>query len=85
MKTCGDCKFFDVSVGPSGGKLRHENAPGYCTYVIQWPKFPISIQVDSWTNMVKLPTKEKVNRSKNAENCPCFSGKGISGSNLFFP
>ena len=82
MKTCGQCKYFDVGRGPGGGKLRHANAPGCCTYVVTWPVLPLSFSeytyASGWQKPVfKLPRAAKMNASSNADRCATFEAKDV--------
>ena len=79
-KTCGQCKYFDVDRGPGGGKLRHSNAPGSCTYVVTWPVLPLSFSAYTYGTLgpsFKLPRAEKMNASSNADRCATFEAKDV--------
>ena len=82
MKTCGQCKYFEVDRGPGGGKLRHPNAPGSCAYIVRWPVLPLSFSVytyaSGWQKPVfELPRAEKMNASSNADKCATFEAKDV--------
>ena len=82
MKTCGQCKYFDVDRGPGGGKLRHSNAPGSCAYVVTWPVLPMSFAEYTYTSgwqkpVFKLPRAAKMNSSSNADRCATFEAKDV--------
>lgn len=82
MKTCGQCKYFDVDRGPGGGKLRHSNAPGSCTYEVTWPVLPLSFAEYSYANgwqrpVFKLPRVAKMNASINTDRCATFEAKDV--------
>ena len=80
MKTCGQCKYFGVDRGPGGGKLRHANAPGSCTYVVAWPVLPLSFSAYTYGTLgphFKLPRAEKMNASSNADRCATFDANEV--------
>ena len=82
MKTCGQCKYFDVDRGPGGGKLRHSNAPGSCAYVVTWPVLPLSFSESTYgysgrNNLYRLPRAAKMNASSNADRCATFEAKDV--------
>lgn len=80
MKTCGQCKYFDVDRGPGGGKLRHPDAPGSCAYVVRWPVLPLSFAEYSFycgAIVFKLPRASKMMISSNADRCATFEAKDV--------
>lgn len=80
MKTCGQCKYFEVDRGPGGGKLRHPDAPGSCAYVVRWPVLPMSFAEYSFERrgiVFRLPTASKMRISSNADRCGTFEAKDV--------
>ena len=80
MKTCGQCKYFDVDRGPGGGKLRHSDAPGSCAYVVRWPVLPLSFYEFSFERrglVLRLPTASKMRIASNADRCGTFEAKDV--------
>ncbi len=80
MKTCVQCRYFEVGRGPGGGKLRHSNAPGSCAYVVTWPVLPLSFSAYTYGTLgprFNLPRAEKMNASSNADKCATFEAKDV--------
>lgn len=80
MKTCGQCKHFQVDRGPGGGKLRHPDAPGSCAYVVTWPVLPMSFAEYSFDRraiVFKLPRAAKMRIASNADRCATFEAKDV--------
>lgn len=64
---CEECKWFVPARHKDSGRINRKHY-GQCTYVVVWPKVPISIRMDR-------PVPTAVWCNTNAEDCPCFEEK----------